>query len=478
MKEIHGFFCLTLLACAMLLSSCQEDEKSPVKPGNVRFAINPRLKTDAAGGRATQDLPEAARLYVTIKNASGEEVYSLHEVTLVALGDYVVSQPLALDAGDYVLTEFIVANEEVSYVAPQEGSPLASWVDDPLPIPFSVHDNNIAALDVQVLSFDEIDTPQDFGYVGFNIEVAPYPYFNLSVFKPEGNTFAFTPVHAYILDGSDTLYNEMLPAGINKIAFVGDMDGIYDLVLIQSGFRKHTQTFVLRYLLEGVVLAGKKAVEVTLQPAFTFVTWGNSGAAFRAYGSSLDELTVDWGDGTIEPVYQESASQAEHEYDGTQAHYFVSVWGNDLNNIDELSFAYDFGSLNEIALQHLPALETFRLGFAQAPPLIDFSHNPNINNIQLIVSLARAIKLAEDASIQQILLMGNGHSFLSNSLDHIIEVSYQAAVSGRQPFATLGLVTMYEPGPPRLIATPSPGALEKLRALRDIYGWNISPDDF
>jgi hypothetical protein len=95
----------------------------------------------------------------------------------------------------------------------------------------------------------------------------------------------------------------------------------------------------------------------------------------------------------------------------------------------------------------------------------------------LIVANARAIVLAEDATVGQILLMGNNNTFLQSSLDHVIDVSYRAAVEGRQTVGTLGLVTLYT-APPRLIVTPSPEALEKLRALRDVYGWNISPDEF
>jgi hypothetical protein len=475
MKKIYGFFCFILVACAVLLSSCQEDEKSPAKLGTVRFTL--QQKATGTNGRIAQDLPEGAKLYVSIENTAGEQIYNLKEVTLVSMGDYVISEPLALNTGDYVLTEFIVANEQVSYVTPREGSPLAQWVDDPLPIAFSVQDNTIASLDVQVLPFDDDHTPQDFGYIGFDIVVAPYPYFNLSVFAPTGDAFEFIPTHAYILEGDDTIYSEVLPAGTNKIAFVGDMQAIYRLVLEQPGYSRYVMCFSLPTLLDGLESLGKRALEVTLHPAFTFVTWSNGGAAFDVVGSSLDGLTVDWGDGTVEPLVPSESNQVEHEYTGDNAHYFVSVYGEGLSNIEGLEFYYDFGSLNEITLNHLPKLKRFRLGFAQAPPVIDFTHNPEIDDIQLIVANARAIVLAEDATVGQILLMGNNNTFLQSSLDHVIDVSYRAAVEGRQTVGTLGLVTLYT-APPRLIVTPSPEALEKLRALRDVYGWNISPDEF
>ncbi|MBT1686982.1 hypothetical protein [Dawidia soli] len=477
MKIIHKVFCLTLLTYAAFLSSCQEDDNNPARPGTVRFTLQHRVSADAPDGRVTQSLPEGAKLYVSIATTAGEEVYSLREVTLVNMGGYAVSEPLALNTGDYILTRFIVAGDQVSYVAPQEGSPLAQWVEDPLPIAFTVEDNTIAGLQVQVLPFDETNAPQDFGYVGFGIQVAAYPYFNLSVFTLNENGLAFIPVRASILQGADTVFSQALPAGINAIAFVGDMEAIYQLVLEQPGYARYTVDFTLPTLLETLISSGKKALEIALRPAFTFVTRYNRGAAFSVVGSSLDELTVDWGDGTIEPLVPVIADQVEHEYTGDKDHYFVSVYGNDLNHIEELGFFYDFGSLKEITLDNLPALRRFRQGFAAAPPVVDFSHNPVLHEIEMIIANARSIVLAEDATVRYILLMGNNDTFQQSSLDHIIDVSYRAAVEGRMPVGTLALETMYTV-PRRLIVTPSSDALEKLRALRDVYGWSISPDEF
>jgi hypothetical protein len=483
MKKIYSLFCLALVACIMLLSSCQEDEKSPARPGTVRFTLRRQATVDGANGRIAETLPEGSILHVSIQDAAGEEIYRLHGLTLVNLGDYVISEPLALNTGDYVLTEFIVTHDVVSYVTPQEGSPMAEWVDDPLPIEFTVEDNTVAGLEVQVLPFEETDTPEDFGYVGFAIDVTPYPFFNLSVFAPASTGFEFTPVQAYILEGSDTIYREALPAGSNKIAFVGDLYDdtftVYQLVLMQPGYRRYTLDFRLEALLEYLTANGKKALEVTLQPAFTFGTLYTNEAAFDIYGSAIETLTVDWGDGTVEQITPAIENHIVHPYAGGYARYFVSVYGSDLNKVEELQFAYDDGSLQSIALDYLPGLRKFELVTAVAPAVIDFSQNPNIQHIDVLLANARSIVLAENAAIPIIRLWGNGNTFLSSSLDHIIDVSYRAAVEGRLPVGTLGLSTWYEmPGPEKLIATPSPAALEKLRALRDVYGWHISPDDF
>jgi hypothetical protein len=477
MNKIYKFFCLTLMAGA-LLSSCQEDEKSPAKPGTVRFTLRQKA---AANGRVTQALPEGARVLVSITTPTYEDIYNQKEIALVNMGGYFISEPLALDAGDYVLQELLVVSDRLLYVAPRQESPMAQWVGHALPIPFSVGNNNITGLEVEVLPYIEgHETPEDFGYAGFGIAVAPYPYFNLSVFGIQGHAMEFLAARAVILDGTDTVYHQSLPAGTNKIAFVGDMEAIYQLVLEAPGHARYTYDFTLPNVLEQLALSGKKAIEFTLSPAFTFVTRYNNEAAFRIEGAPVDELTIDWGDGTVEPYDEDDANNVTHEYAGDNAHYFVSVYGSDLDKIEELQFAYSGGSLNSITLDHLPALRKFRMVTAEAPSVVDFTHNANINHIELLLTNARSIVLAENATVARIHLDGNGNTFLTSAIDHVIDVSYRAAVEGRLPVGTLGLSTWYEQpvNPPRLIATPSPDALEKLRALRDVYGWHISPADF
>src|SRR5687767_10389819 len=98
---------VSLLVLAIVFPGCREDE--PAKPGNIRFAFNPAVVTDGQG-RKTTSLPDGASLYVSIRRISGNEVYSLEPVRLLKIGDEYISEPLALEGGNYELTDFLVAD--------------------------------------------------------------------------------------------------------------------------------------------------------------------------------------------------------------------------------------------------------------------------------------------------------------------------------------------------------------------------------
>lgn len=471
MKKVSWFFCLSMLACAMLFPSCQEDEKDPARPGDVRFAIRPQPGKDGSTtGRKASALPSGAKLYVTVVNAAGEVVFDLKEVTLITLGESVVSQPLSLAPGNYTLTEFIVADSQVSYATPKQGSPLAQWVDDPLPVPFTVYDEDVTELGVEVLPFADGYTPEDFGYASFNITVAPFPYFKLSVFKPEGETLVLASVHAYIVDGTDTIYSQQLPAGTNDIAFVGNQERPYELVLVQPGYRKHVVPFVLQELIPS--LSGGP-LTVTLEQAFTFVTrWGND-FAFRLQGPA-DNLFIDWGDGNVVPVadIRDITNRLTHAY-GREGQFFVSVYGGDLSSVSGVEYYYDDGALHSLTLDYLPALQLFALSFADSPQVIDFSHNPHIASIHMAYSDVRAFVLPEAPPLFAVDLVGQV-GFSPGSMDEVIHAAYVNAVTtgasggwlylSDTPFSTWGF-----------IAWPSPQSFQELRALRDTYGWEIWP---
>jgi hypothetical protein len=471
MKKVSWLFCLSMLACAMLFPSCQEDEKSPARPGDVRFAVRPKPGKDGAAGRNASALPSGATLYVTVVNAAGEVVYDLKKVTLINVGNSVISQPLSLEPGNYTLTEFIVADSQVSYATPKQGSTLAQWVDDPLPIPFTVHDDDVTELGVEVLPFGDGYTPEDFGYVSFNITVAPFPYFKLSVFKPEGETLTLSPVHAYVIDGIDTIYSQSLPAGTNDIAFVGSQERLYELVLVQSGYGKYTRPFILQDLIPD--LSGNP-LTATLDPAFTFVTRWGFDVAFRIHGPA-DNLFIDWGDGDVMPVaaIRDIADRVEHAY-GREGQFFVSVYGSDLSSVNGLEFYYGDGSALEVTLDHVPALRQFDMSFADSPEVIDFSHNPHISSIQMAVSNVRAFILPEAPPLHDVSLVYQT-GFSQTSLDELIHAAYLNAVTNNVWQGWLYLSDT--PNGSGFIAYPSEQSLQELRALRDSYNWIIWPEN-
>ncbi|MBT1711800.1 hypothetical protein KK062_26400 [Fulvivirgaceae bacterium PWU5] len=450
------------------VSGCS-DEQQPTKPGNVRFTINPA--TDPRG-RISASLPEGASLYVSIQEAGGGDVYTLEHVTLLKMGDAYISEPLSLPPGHYDLTDFLVVNvaDEVIYATPKEGSDMAGWVDDPLPLAFGVNDNAITGLSVQVVSTSAYP-PAAFGYLTFQVGIVPGTSFRLAVFKPTPTGFIFSPAQVYILDGADTIYRQHVSAAPEAILFDGDLTRTYTLVVIQASYKKYTETFILGDLLAS--LAGGPHT-VWLEPAFTFrLTYHE--VSFQLQGD-IDTLYIDWGDGTQEIITQHaSEGDPEHVYESRVSH-FVSISGATLNKIERVAFVYDLGSTSEISLEYLTGLKDFVATFAHTPPTVDFSHNPALERIEVAVSDIVELDLSHNPKVREVSIFGN-FDFSVPSLNAMIHHLYTTAVHYNHIHGAF-VAHSFPVSMTTFIGPPSPEAMDELRILRDYYDWYIDPVNF
>lgn len=453
---------------AAFVSACS-DERQPAKPGNVRFTLNP---TGSPGGRVSASLPEGASLHVSIQKAGGGEVYTLKHLTLLKMGEEYISEPLALPPGTYELTDFLVVNAagEVVYATPKEGSDMADWVDDPLPVAFSVSDNAITPLSVQVVSTSAYP-PAAFGYITFQVGIVPGTSFRLAVFKPTTTGFVFTQAQAYILDGADTVHRQHIDAAPGAILFDGDLTRTYTLVVIQPSYKKYTQTFVLQDLLSS--LAGAPHA-VWLEPAFTFRLIEQD-VYFRLEGD-IDTLYIDWGDGTQDIITQQTfENQPNHLY-ATPGSHFVSISGATLNKVEQVVFAYAYGSTTEMSIEYLTGLKDFTATFAVTPATIDFSHNPALESIYIAVSDIVELDLSHNPQIRSVVMFGI-LDFSVPSLNALIHHLYSTAVQYNHRNG--GFVAHSFPvSMTTFIGPPSPEAMDELRILRDFYDWNIDPANF
>ena len=466
MKTKYWLLCFTLLAA--FVSGCG-DEQQPVKPGNVRFTINP---TADAGGRISASLPEGASLYVSIQEAGGGDVYTLEHVTLLKLGEAYISEPLALPPGNYELTDFLVVNaaNEVVYATPKEGSDMAGWVDDPLPMAFGVSDNAITGLSVQVVSTSAYP-PAAFGYLTFQVGIVPGTSFRLAVFKPTPAGFVFSPAQVYILDGADTIYRQHVGAAPEAILFDGDLTRTYTLVVIQASYKKHTETFVLGDLLAS--LAGGPHT-VWLEPAFTFRLIEQD-VYFNLEGD-IDTLYIDWGDGTQDIITQHAfENQSEHLYANPGSH-FVSVSGATLNKVERVAFGYAYGSTTEMSVEYLTGLKDFTATFTVTPATIDFSHNPALESIYIAVSDIVELDLSHNPNVREVSIFGN-LDFSVPSLNAMIHHLYTTAVQHNQRHGAF-VAHSFPVSMTTFIGPPSPEAMDELRTLRDFYDWYIDPVNF
>jgi hypothetical protein len=153
-----------------LFMSCQDEDKGIPAKRLIQFSY--KAENQNSGGR-TKDTATPAAVLLTLTDNEGSVIEQNKKLPLYAFGSSFTSEGFQLTVGNYVLTQFVVldAADEIIYVAPLEGSDKAQFVSDPLPINFSVSENGSTTITPQVLAVNEIDTPENFGYVSFGFEV-------------------------------------------------------------------------------------------------------------------------------------------------------------------------------------------------------------------------------------------------------------------------------------------------------------------
>jgi predicted heme/steroid binding protein len=384
-----------------------------------------------------------------------------------------VSAPLVLPPGDYQITEFMVAylGYSVLYATPLEGSPLAPLVDDPLPINFSVVGDAVTDTNVEVVDIRTHEA-EDFGYATFGIVDVAHPAFQLAVFKPIGDELVLSRAHVYLLEGTDTVYNEYVAAAVNEISLVAlNLDIYYTLIIEDESYKRYSLTSMIGNIL--YELQGNP-MTITLEPALTFTArYGN--AFFNFNIDVLDVYptpvySVDWGDGTTPELVDASVrTSISHDYTAEGPHH-VSMSGS-LDALKGLVFAYDDGATDDISLRHLAALRSFRMTFTHSPDTVDFSYNPTLESIDFSSSTVQFFDLANTPLVRDVNLMFNA-DFPAVTLNTIIHDLYTHVGEQNTRDGYFNLQTDFG-GP--MIGPPSAESVVKLRDLRDSYGWTINP---
>lgn len=215
---------LVFLLVLLVPISCQKEEVSP-KTGKLEISFS--QSETSSGGRIKSDI---SSLLVSIKNDAGDFVYEREHISLFKFGEEYLSEPIALTAGSFTLTEFIALDESNAalYATPLEGSPLAYLVEDPLPIGFSITKDHTTKVSPEVIKI-EGETSVDFGYATFGLDIVPTFTFSAGImtYNPVSGNFELTPAHMEISSGEETLYNM-------------DLEGVTNSIRVQEGFDHYT----------------------------------------------------------------------------------------------------------------------------------------------------------------------------------------------------------------------------------------------
>jgi len=231
-----------------MIFSCQSE--SPVTPVNGIVQFSWTNKSENKGGRIAES-STAAAVIISLTDDQGNVVEDKMKLPLYAFGDSYISENLSLNSGNYKLTEFLVLNadDKVIYVAPLEGSAQAQYVSNPLPIRFTITENESTQIIPQVLAVTTKDNPEDFGYASFGFDVIDndklvnFELYTSQDFSDNTHDIIFRPFiktsKYYIWDSTFVAMKiANIPNELNKISFSKEysLDPNCDDCTYEAGF--------------------------------------------------------------------------------------------------------------------------------------------------------------------------------------------------------------------------------------------------
>ncbi|MBX2955394.1 MAG: hypothetical protein KF846_04525 [Cyclobacteriaceae bacterium] len=467
-----------VLLCATLQHCVEEGQD--LNPVSIQFTCVISGQSPE-GGR--QHGVEPTTLRVSLEDNDGNVVFTLKEIQLLKLGDAYITEPLELLQGYYRITDFLlVADNQVQYATPRRDSPLAQFVNSPLPYGLWVSKNSSLTVAMEVIDVTQ-QAPEDFGYASFFINVINV--FEIAVFTSGEQGYSLTDATVRILKNDEVV---KLPIGTpavfstnyrsRAIFFPGNPDDTYLLEVKKEGYATYRKWFIPRELIASL---NNLPLKVYLVPSvFTMLAYVDEQShpdfTFEFYLSGEPgKITIDWGDGThTAHELMNSRSDLVHTY-ASSGNYPIAVTG-DLDKITGLGSYYSWGRMDELNIQGLTGLQSFSFGLTnRSPKVIDLRHNHNLEIISFpnLDDLENVI-LPMEGKYNSIEIHGP-NQLSTTSIDKIIGTVFES-VSRNKRSGFFAFASEWYNEFDTMIGPPSSTALEKLRVLRDVYNWEIRPD--
>jgi hypothetical protein len=192
------------LFLAIILINCQEHDLESHKEGKVSFSLSQMTRSN---GRAKETATPAFVL-LNVEDSHGQVQENI-KLPLLIFGQSYISESLDLQIGNYRVTQFTVldATSEVIYATPMEGSPLAQYVADPLPIDFTVTAEGVQVT-TEVLAVVDTDEPELFGYASFGFHVVKVQTLQI----PSAGADKILKVSYELSNGTERVKGEGIPA--------------------------------------------------------------------------------------------------------------------------------------------------------------------------------------------------------------------------------------------------------------------------
>lgn len=251
-------FVMLLALCHTACGTLGDSEKQEGTPASAA-----QLALTETNAKESSIVPRAASALVSVEDSDGYAYYFNESVPL--RGASKVSDPLALPPGPYSLTSFVIldVNDEVISATPYADSNYAYLVDNPLPLAFEVHADEITQVTPQVIA---VDGPlASFGYVGSAFDFRPTIDFYLMVSVQKDGQNAMIPADLRItnsLGDGAPLVQRSLTAGTQFVR-VQEISGTYSLAISADGY----QTLTLNLSADDLAWYGEVPLVVVLEAA-------------------------------------------------------------------------------------------------------------------------------------------------------------------------------------------------------------------
>lgn len=217
-------FMILFTGCADILTTPEENR------GQVRFSFT---ETDTRAANLT----DARSLLITITDELGNFIYNQKTFELKNIGGKLITDPLFLNTGNYLLKEYAVLNQDnkAIYAAPRVGSELAQIVQTPLDMAFSIAKGIVTTLNPEVIDVTAVPA-DDFGYTGFTFtEVKTFP-FTAAVMELDETTTSYIHTSAVMtITAAGKAYTYSFTGSVKNIQIV-DMDTSYSVEITKVGY--------------------------------------------------------------------------------------------------------------------------------------------------------------------------------------------------------------------------------------------------
>jgi len=449
-----------LLLLAVLFHSCTPENEIADK-SQVQFVIN---LADVSGDDVMSSNVKSILLHV--QDANGDVAID-QNVDFVREGNVIKVKQINLPTGVYSVEDIFISDSEgnVLFATPKKGSMLATL--NVQSMAFMVKNTESKAVELQAISTTK-RTSVDFGYTSFKKKGKGT--FQIAIRDAKGKLIKGI---AYLIEGEDTVGQYTLHPKINTISYCGNKLDSVTLVIVKDGFGKYSGNFTYGDLAK----YKNKPISIILKNALTF-RFHTLPTSFKYAlpvvfpAGTTGNLTVDWGDGTVE-AYSFESDELSHVYT-TEGDYFLTLTG-DVEKITEIfdyNDPFEVTSVYNINVDNLTNLQFIAIGWTHAPAIIDLSHNKQL----------QVIDFSDLAELHNLILpahhylryfnLTENNDISSTLITSMIKNIYSNAVSKNivNGYLNIGDENGVMVGP------PSATAIMQLQQLHTVYAWNVIPN--